>query len=84
MWTGGAGPTLPTVRLATFSYRAWLTANCLGDDPLFFAIVDTADGQPVGLASYLRIAPAAVPLRWVISTTRRDCSEGRPPPKRCI
>ncbi len=41
------------------SYRAWLSANCLGDDPLFFAIVDTTDGRPAGLASYLRIAPAA-------------------------
>jgi RimJ/RimL family protein N-acetyltransferase len=41
------------------SYRAWLGATCLGDDPLFFAIVDGADGQPAGLASYLRITPAA-------------------------
>jgi RimJ/RimL family protein N-acetyltransferase len=41
------------------SYRAWLGANCLGDDPLFFAVIDTADGQPAGLVSYLRIAPAA-------------------------
>ena len=41
------------------SYRAWLSANCLGHDPLFFAVIDTADGQPAGLASYLRIAPAA-------------------------
>jgi RimJ/RimL family protein N-acetyltransferase len=41
------------------SYRDWLSANCLGNDPLFFAIHDTADGRPAGLASYLRIAPAA-------------------------
>jgi RimJ/RimL family protein N-acetyltransferase len=41
------------------SYRAWLSANCLGDDPLFFAIVDTAGDQPAGVASYLRITPAA-------------------------
>ena len=41
------------------SYRAWLSANCLGHDPLFFAVIDTADGQPAGLVSYLRIAPAA-------------------------
>jgi RimJ/RimL family protein N-acetyltransferase len=41
------------------SYRAWLSANCLGNDPFFFAIIDTADGQPAGVASYLRIAPAA-------------------------
>jgi RimJ/RimL family protein N-acetyltransferase len=41
------------------SYRAWMDANCLGDDPLFFAVIDLADGQPAGLVSYLRIAPAA-------------------------
>ncbi|MEX2173795.1 MAG: GNAT family protein [Pirellulaceae bacterium] len=40
------------------SYRDWMSGKCLGDDPLFFAIVDRADGQPAGLASYLRIAPA--------------------------
>jgi len=38
-------------------YRAWMTASCLGEDPLFFAILDLADGQPAGVASYLRIAP---------------------------
>jgi RimJ/RimL family protein N-acetyltransferase len=41
------------------SYRAWMDANCLGDDPLFFAVIDLADGQPAGLVSYLRITPAA-------------------------
>jgi RimJ/RimL family protein N-acetyltransferase len=30
---------------------------CAGDDPLFFAIVEAATGQPAGVASYLRIAP---------------------------
>lgn len=39
------------------SYRAWLSTTCLGDDPLFVTIIDLADGQPAGLASYLRIAP---------------------------
>ena len=38
-------------------YRAWMDARCRGDDPLFFAIVDAADGKPAGLASYLRISP---------------------------
>jgi RimJ/RimL family protein N-acetyltransferase len=41
------------------SYRAWLGANCLGNDPLFFAVVDLTDTRPAGLVSYLRIAPAA-------------------------
>jgi RimJ/RimL family protein N-acetyltransferase len=40
------------------AYRAWMQALCLGDDPLFFAIVDGASCRAVGLASYLRIDPA--------------------------
>jgi RimJ/RimL family protein N-acetyltransferase len=40
-------------------YGSWMRGNCLGDDPLFFAVVDAADGRPAGVASYLRIAPAA-------------------------
>jgi RimJ/RimL family protein N-acetyltransferase len=38
-------------------YSAWIEATCLGDDPLFFAVIDKADGEPAGVASYLRIAP---------------------------
>src|ERR1700674_1789230 len=40
-------------------YRAWVGACSLGDDPLFFAIIDLPQGQPAGVASYLRIAPAS-------------------------
>ena len=40
-------------------YRTWMGATCLGDDPLFFAILDLADGKAAGVASYLRITPAA-------------------------
>lgn len=40
-------------------YRAWMDATCLGNDPLFYAIVDTGSGRAVGLASYLRIDPSA-------------------------
>ena len=29
-------------------YRAWMGATCLGDDPLFFAIIDKADGKAGG------------------------------------
>lgn len=36
-------------------YREWMAAACLGDDPMFFVIVDAGTGEPVGLASYLRI-----------------------------
>lgn len=38
------------------SYRRWLERECLGDDPLYFAIV--VGGSAVGVASYLRIDPA--------------------------
>jgi RimJ/RimL family protein N-acetyltransferase len=40
-------------------YRAWMEASCLGDDPLFHAIVERASGRAVGVASYLRIDPQA-------------------------
>lgn len=36
-------------------YRDWMTKTCLGDDPLFHAVVDRATGRAVGVASYLRI-----------------------------
>jgi RimJ/RimL family protein N-acetyltransferase len=41
------------------SYRTWLEANAACDDPLFFTIVDNADNQPAGVASYLNINPVA-------------------------
>ncbi|MFN7979060.1 MAG: GNAT family protein [Vicinamibacterales bacterium] len=39
-------------------YDAWLRAVAPGADPYFLAIVDRATGEPVGVASYLRIDPA--------------------------
>lgn len=39
-------------------YRGWLERDCLGDDPLFHAVVDGQSGRAVGVASYLRIEPA--------------------------
>jgi len=38
-------------------YRRWLVATCLGDDPMFFAVVDAATGMAAGQASYLNIKP---------------------------
>lgn len=38
--------------------RAWIEKTCLGDDPLFHAIIDGDTGRAVGVASYLRIEPA--------------------------
>lgn len=39
------------------SYVKWLEAMCLGDEPLFYAIVDQKTDKAIGLASYLRIDP---------------------------
>lgn len=39
------------------AYRQWMAADCLGDDPLFHAIVDAATGKAVGIACYQRIDP---------------------------
>lgn len=44
---------------SALDYQAWMQATCLGPDPLFFAIVDSGTGRATGLASYLRITPAA-------------------------
>ena len=40
-------------------YRAWMESACLGDDPLFHAIVDAESARACGVASYMRITPAA-------------------------
>lgn len=37
--------------------RAYIEANCLGQDPHFYAFVDPEDGKAKGMASYLRIDP---------------------------
>jgi len=39
-------------------YRRWMEKTCLGDDPLFHAIIDATSSRPVGVAAYLRIEPA--------------------------
>ncbi|MSO85595.1 MAG: N-acetyltransferase [Rhodospirillales bacterium] len=39
-------------------YRAWARAAAAGSDPMFFAVIDAATGDAVGVASYLRIDPA--------------------------
>lgn len=41
------------------AYRSWIDKICRGRDPLFYAIVDPLSGQALGVASYLRIAPAS-------------------------
>ncbi|WP_437992840.1 GNAT family N-acetyltransferase [Sorangium sp. So ce145] len=50
---------LPYGPFATLSdYHAWMDATCLGDDPLFHAIIDATTGRAVGVAAYLRIDPS--------------------------
>ncbi len=39
-------------------FETWARANCMDADPMFHTVLD-ADEVPVGMASYLRIAPAA-------------------------
>ncbi len=38
-------------------YRAWMEKDCLGDDPMFHAIIDKASGKATGVATYMRIEP---------------------------
>lgn len=40
------------------SYRSWIEQCSGGRDPQFYAIIDQARGEAVGVASYLRIDPA--------------------------
>jgi RimJ/RimL family protein N-acetyltransferase len=37
------------------AYRDWMNKTCMGDDPLFYAVVEQKTGRAVGIASYLRI-----------------------------
>lgn len=59
--TDGAGWTYLTYGpLTTLAdHQAWASAACKRDDPLFYAIVSTPDEKAVGVASYMRIDPAA-------------------------
>lgn len=58
--TGANWTYLAVGPFETFAaYDAWLRAMASGADPYFLAIVDRVTGEPVGVASYLRIDPAA-------------------------
>jgi RimJ/RimL family protein N-acetyltransferase len=37
--------------------KSHLRENCLGEDPLFFAILDRSSGRAVGMGSFMRIVP---------------------------
>ena len=54
MWT-----YLPQGPFASLDeYKMWMQTTCFSNDPLFFTIMNTESGKPVGLAAYLRITPA--------------------------
>lgn len=53
MWT--YLPYGPFANLVDYTY--WLNQTCMGQDPLFYAIIDVKTEQALGLASYLRIDP---------------------------
>jgi RimJ/RimL family protein N-acetyltransferase len=38
-------------------FAAWIAESATSSDPLFYAIVDRASGRPLGLGSFLRMAP---------------------------
>lgn len=40
------------------TFHDWMEKTCLGDDPLFHAILEQKTGRALGVASYLRIDPA--------------------------
>ncbi len=40
------------------AYIEWINAFCLGDDPMFHAIVDLETDKATGIASFMRIDPA--------------------------
>src|SRR3546814_4606344 len=55
MWT-----YIPPARFKDLpELSGWMRATCLGDDPLVHAIVDGATGKATGVASFMRIDPAA-------------------------
>ena len=72
------------------AYRSWIKETCLGDDPLFFAIIErtgerTGDqrdaqrgGKALGMASYLRITPesGSIEVGHILYTERLKRSAG--------
>lgn len=58
--TGDSWTYLPYGPFASLAdYTAWMQATCSGTDPLFYAFVDPANDAPLGIGSFMRIAPAA-------------------------
>ena len=61
-WTGrgATGPICPMGHsIGSRITACWLDRASAGDDPLFHAIIERRSGRAVGVASYMRIDPAA-------------------------
>ncbi|WP_108813825.1 GNAT family N-acetyltransferase [Loktanella sp. Alg231-35] len=56
--TGTLWTYMPTGPFSDASaYAAWVQGACESKDPLFFTVIDKSNGNPVGVASFLRIQP---------------------------
>lgn len=56
--TGGIWTYLFTEPFKTEAdLRAWMAKACLGDDPLFHAVIDKRTNKAVGFATFMRIDP---------------------------
>jgi RimJ/RimL family protein N-acetyltransferase len=60
------------------AFDAAVSKKSSTDDPLFFAILDRADGQAVGYASYMRIEPAhrVIEVGGILYTPRLQSTRG--------
>ena len=52
---------------AEAEYRAWVESKEGAQDPYFYSIIDKSSGKALGVASYLRIDPAArnIEVGWI-------------------
>jgi len=56
--TGASWTYLPYGPFANMAaYQSWLERFCLGDDPLFFSIIDRSTNRAIGIASYVNVDP---------------------------
>jgi len=48
-------------------FKAWAQETCTKADPFFYAVINPESGQAIGLASFLRINPAAgsIEVGWI-------------------
>ncbi len=82
---GGNWTYLPYGPFANLTdFRAWLEKTYLGEDPLFYAILDSTGKNALGLAPFYALARLPVPLKWATSTIRLPYSVQQQQLRRCI